>query len=172
MRRRGFLAGLGALAVVPLPARGAAAAGLVGKPLPELVVTRADGASATLQEWQGKALLLHLWATWCQPCIVELPKLDRLHARLADRPGAEVLTVCIDEGPVRPLVDRLMRQKGYRLPVVYEASGAAAASFGADVLPMTWLVDAGGVVRAELRGAREWDSEQWVSALAALEAAP
>lgn len=158
--------------MAPSLARAGGTGSLVGKPLPELAVARGDGSAATLQEWQGKAVLLHFWATWCQPCIVELPKLDGLHRRLAARPEAEVLTVCIDEGPVRPLVDRLMRQRGYTLPVVYEASGAAAQAFGVDVLPMTWLVDPAGVVQAEVRGAREWDSEQWVTALERLKPSP
>lgn len=138
---------------------------LVGAPLPDLGVRLADGTEVRLQAWKGQALLLHFWATWCQPCIAELPKLEALHRKLQSTAGCSVLAVCIDEGPARPLVAKLMAGRGYTLPVAFEETGAAARLFGVEVLPVSWLVDPLGNVRKEMRGIREWDSDQWVTVL-------
>lgn len=146
------------------------AAGLPdGSATPEVELTRLDGTRFSLTKLlEGKAGLLSFWATWCGPCMMELPSLDRLHARLAGEAGIEVLAVNVDQGLDASALAGFWKRQGYTLPVALDASGRAGALFGVSMLPMAFLISNQGKVRYTLPGARSWESEQWVRGLQAM----
>ena len=117
-----------------------------------------DGAPATLAGFRGKPVLLNLWATWCAPCIAEMPTLDRLAAREAGR--LQVLTISQDlDG--REKVEAFFARQGYRnLGTWLDPRMALMTELKADMLPTTILYDAQGREVWRVAGPEDWESGQ------------
>ncbi|WP_245615081.1 TlpA family protein disulfide reductase [Muricoccus aerilatus] len=156
----GILAGgtLGA-GLLPRPARGQPAGTLREdgpKPLPAFVLTDPEGARREVPSFAGKGLVLNLWATWCPPCVEEMPALDRLAAALAAE-DILVIPASSDRGG-RPVVEGFYAKAGVRnLGVWLDPNSAATRALGARGLPTTVLIDRLGRERARLEGAAAWD---------------
>jgi thiol-disulfide isomerase/thioredoxin len=136
----------------------------IGDRRPDVVLPDLDGAPQSLAQFDGAPLLINYWATWCAPCIEELPLLADAHAR-RDADGIAVLAIAL-EYDTAPVAD-FLRQHATALPVWIEAPGANDSSvrFGniRSVLPYSVLLDAGGRVVARKAGAlSEDDLAGWV----------
>ncbi len=128
-------------------------------PAPPETFAALDGAPVRLADFRGRVLLLNFWATWCAPCIREMPSLDRLQAALEDRDLA-VLAVSIDRGGakvIRPFAKRLGLE---HLGLYLDARGALFKAFGVTGLPTTFLIDRRGQVVGAYPGAAEWDEPE------------
>ncbi len=127
------------------------------KTLAPFVFTDGDGRERALSEWRGKVVLVNLWATWCAPCKVEMPSLDRLQAKLGGDSFA-VLPISLDwSGPDKPR-SFLEGEKLANLPLFLDSSKTAMKAFNAPGLPLSVLIDREGREIARLAGAAEWDS--------------
>ncbi len=130
-----------------------------GRPAPIEPFYDADGREFSLQGFGGKVVLLNLWATWCAPCLKELPSLDRLQAQLGgDR--FQVVAVSIDRGgaeAVRPYFDRL---KISHLTIYVESKDRLAQALGVQVLPSTIIIDPHGLMAGKMVGAAEWEAPE------------
>jgi thiol-disulfide isomerase/thioredoxin len=117
-----------------------------------------DGRPMRLADFKGRVVLVNFWATWCGPCVAEMPSLDRLEARLGGEDFA-VLTVSEDRSPavIAPFFDqhRLRHLKRYHDP-----GGALSRGFGIRGLPTTILIDREGREAGRIEGPAEWDSPQ------------
>jgi len=161
--RRAVLAGAAAGTLLAgLPARQGWAAGFgelaeTGpKPLPEFGFTDAEGKPHTIADFAGRGLVINLWATWCPPCVAEMPALDRAQAVLAES-GMLVLPLSSDRGG-KAMVEPFYRRTGItRLGIWLDPRGAAQRALGSRGLPTTIVVDRAGMERARLEGAAEWD---------------
>lgn len=114
------------------------------------------GNDISLADFGGKGLVVNLWATWCAPCVEELPALDRLSASL-EGTGVEVLPVSLDrEGRavVEPFLDRLGIE---RLASAYDQPMLLNLSLGVRGLPTTVLIDSQGLMVGRLEGIVDWD---------------
>ncbi|GGG52426.1 hypothetical protein GCM10010964_44490 [Caldovatus sediminis] len=134
------------------------------RPVPELRFVRGDGRAAALGEFRGRAVLLNLWATWCVPCRVEMPALDRLQAALG---GAEfeVVALSLDRGGP-PAVEAFYREVGLRALGAYaDPTGEASRALGAVGIPTTLLIDREGREVARKIGPAEWDGPEMVGAI-------
>lgn len=134
-----------------------------GMPLPQLVLPDLEGQPQTLQPFQGRPLLINYWATWCGPCIQELPRLAELHSR-RDRDGIAVLAIALehDAATVRAFVD----EHGLQLPVRIEPPGRRDSSVRLgnlrSVLPYSVLVDADGrIVDSRIGELHDADLADW-----------
>ncbi len=135
-----------------------------GKDVPEIEFTTADGASRTLADYAGKAVVLNFWATWCLPCIAEMPALAKLAALVAGS-NVAVLPLSSDRGGA-PAVERYFKEKDIAgLPVLLDARGSAARAFGARGIPTTILIDSHGRERGRLEGAADWADPAAVAAV-------
>ena len=123
----------------------ALAAPTVGEPAPRLVVETLDGARIDLSTLHGKIVLVNFWATWCPPCRDELPALDEPYARYHSE-GVELVGLSADRK--RDKKDVLAMARRLHYPVAF-ASEARENGFGTpSVLPVTYLIDPDGIVRA------------------------
>lgn len=127
-----------------------------GQPAPATQFQDPDGAPADLADFRGKPVLVNLWATWCAPCIAEMPTLDRLAAREADR--LHVLTISQDlDG--RDKVEAFFAKQGYRnLETWLDPQMALMTELRADTLPTTILYDAQGREVWRVVGLEDWES--------------
>lgn len=130
--------------------------------LPELTFVDGDGRTRGLADFRGHGVVLNFWATWCVPCVAEMPSLDRLQARLAAR-GIEVLALSSDRGGA-PVVQAFFNRHGIeRLSVALDQGLRAARGLGVQGLPTTVLIDGEGREMGRLVGAAEWDSAEAVA---------
>ena len=135
-----------------------------GAAVPELRFSTPDGTVRTLADYAGQGIVLNLWATWCVPCVAEMPALDAL-ARLVAGDGVAVLALSSDRGGAPP-VERFYRDKNIQtLPVLLDPRGDAARALGARGIPTTLLIDRAGKERGRLEGAADWSSAEFVEAI-------
>ncbi|HEY0768436.1 MAG TPA: TlpA disulfide reductase family protein [Steroidobacteraceae bacterium] len=119
----------------------------VGEPAPALIAPQLDGRMFDLAALRGKVVIVNFWASWCSPCRAEMPLLDSFYQRYHGR-GLELLGVSVDDAHERSAVLRIMQKFSY--PAALAAS-AKVNGFGAPLaVPMTWIIDSAGVVRARL----------------------
>ncbi|MGZ5477576.1 MAG: TlpA disulfide reductase family protein, partial [Thermoanaerobaculia bacterium] len=105
---------------------------------------RLDGSTFDIAKEKGNVVLLNLWATWCGPCRYEIPELEKLHAKYAQR-GFKVVGVSLDEGGAADVSPFLAEQKiGY--PIVLDPTGKLAIMLRTSVIPTSILVDRAGRV--------------------------
>lgn len=123
-----------------------------------------DGAPAALDGFRGQVLLVNFWATWCAPCVREMPALERLHLQLAEE-GLAVLAVSQDRNGAAVVTPFLARIDLQHLPIYLDSKGALGRAFGVQGLPTTYVVGRDGRVLATLVGPAEWDSPEAVAFL-------
>ena len=162
MDRRRLLAAA-ALAWMTPPSRAAAVLSeWKGPPAaPPIELFTPDGAPFTLASLRGKVVLVNFWATWCEPCVTEMPSLQRLRDQLA--PRFEVLGVNYQEGPAR--IKAFVDRSGVSFPIVRDTDGAIAKSWGARIFPASYVVDRAGNVRHVLIGGADWTSSELVTTI-------
>ena len=130
--------------------------------LPDLAFEDADGRQKKLSDWQGKTVLVNLWATWCVPCRREMPALERLQTKLRG-PSFEVVAINIDtrdpEKPRNFLKEANLTRIGYfndQKAKVFQDLKSIGRALG---MPTSVLVDGKGCEIATIAGPAEWDSE-------------
>ncbi|HEY0419607.1 MAG TPA: TlpA disulfide reductase family protein [Acetobacteraceae bacterium] len=130
----------------------------------EASFTDEAGAPATLASFAGKGLVVNLWATWCAPCVAEMPALQAL-ARIVAAEGILVLPVSSDRGGAEVVRQFYAAHDITALPVWLDPKGEAGRAWGARGLPTTLLIDRQGRERARLEGAADWASPDTVAAV-------
>lgn len=128
-------------------------------PLSEVVIHDETGAPVSLTEYNGRIVLLNIWASWCNPCIRELPALDRLQARLG---GDDFMVVAVsidsDAEQARKLFEDELALKN--LKFFLEPVEQLGKHFPVDVLPSNFFIDREGRAMGLLRSFVEWDASQ------------
>ncbi len=137
--------------------------GNIGKPAPLFVLS--DGVQTVdLAKLRGKVVVLNLWATWCAPCVEELPSLLALQQK---DPALAVVGVSTDQD------DSVYRQFLVRhhvdVTTVRDADQRVNALYGTVLIPETYIIDRKGIIRRKFIGAQQWTNPQMLSYLAKLE---
>ncbi|HXL98783.1 MAG TPA: TlpA disulfide reductase family protein [Rhizomicrobium sp.] len=148
-----------------------ALAALVDNPnpqaMPEVAFADGVGGHQTLAAFKGRYVLLNLWATWCAPCVKELPALARLHAAV---PGLSVVTVNAGRGSAGSTAAFLKAHGAGTLPVYLDSNAALTRAFGAIGLPLSVLIDPQGREIAQATGPADWDDASAIAYFKALTA--
>ncbi|MCM0020097.1 MAG: TlpA family protein disulfide reductase, partial [Tagaea sp.] len=165
--RRALIAALGASCLVPASrAQTPEFRGQIGpfvrhRPpvaAPAISFRTAEGKELGLGDFAGRVAVVNFWATWCAPCVEEMPALDRLHAALAQE-GIEVVAISVDRGGLRQAAPFFEVNGLKNLPVYLDPSGASMRALGVRGLPTTIVIDRQGREAGRLEGAAHWDSE-------------
>jgi thiol-disulfide isomerase/thioredoxin len=129
------------------------------RPLTGITFTDGEGRQRTLDEWRGKVVLINLWATWCAPCKLEMPSLDRLQAKLGGADFA-VVPVSLDRTGAEKPRAFLTSNKLEHLELFLDSGNALTTALRAPGLPLSVLVNYEGKEIARLAGSAEWDSPE------------
>ncbi len=122
---------------------------------PGLELPDAERQIHNLADYRGKVVLVNFWASWCTPCIREMPSMQRLDADLFGRPF-KLLAVNVGERPNR--LRGFMKRMQIDFTVLYDEPGKAFREWGASVYPTSFLIDPEGKIRYEAVGPLEWDA--------------
>ena len=141
------------LAFAPGCDRGAHPA-LTGQSAPDFNLS--DGTTTVhLAGYRGRVVLLNFWATWCAPCVEEMPSLLVLHH---DRPDLAILAVSVDEDP--EAYSRFLVRHHVDLTTVRDPEQKAARLFHTEGWPETYIIDRQGVIRRKVVGPQDWNSPE------------
>ena len=136
--------------------------GQVGKPAPDFTVS--DGSSSIhLASYRGQVVLLNFWASWCAPCVAELPSLEALHHQM---PSVVMLAVSIDEDPAA--YSSFIARRHVDLITVRDPAQRAATLYHTEMWPETYIIDRQGIVRRKFIGAQDWSSAEIAAYLKSL----
>jgi thiol-disulfide isomerase/thioredoxin len=159
------VAGIVAMLAAGTAGANAAIKAWTGKETPALARPDLTGKVVDLKALRGKVVLVNFWATWCEPCMAEMPSLQRLRSRFEGRP-VEVLTVNYGEG--KPRILDFIGKQNISLPVLLDPEKEAANAWRAGGLPMTFVVDTRGRVRHYAFGERDWSDDETVKLVESL----
>jgi peroxiredoxin len=126
-----------------------AAKSLVGKKAPAFARTDLNGARLDLKSYRGKLILLNFWATWCAPCQIEMPVFAAWQRQYGPQ-GLQVIGISMDDSPAP--VRRLVQKLQLNYPIAMGDAPLGERYGGVLGLPLTYLIDSNGVVRAQFQG--------------------
>jgi len=134
-----------------------------GEAMPDAEIINADDAKATLAEAKGKPVLVNLWASWCAPCVKELPTLDVL----SRKPGAPRIIAVSEDVGERPSVEAFLESHGIKdLEAWRDPKMALTGAIGVEVMPTTVYYDASGKEVWRYIGDLDWNGEEAAKLLA------
>ena len=162
--------GITAVAVLGLVALAYASQGWIrpvtaGAEAPDIRYPDLRGEEIALSELRGQVVLVNVWATWCGPCRVEMPSMQRLYEEMSDD-GFQILAVSIDAAPgerdasgnIGGDVRAFVEEYGLTFPILLDPAGTVQRTYQTTGVPESFLVDGDGVIRRKVAGGIEWDT--------------
>jgi peroxiredoxin len=140
---------------------------ITGAEAPDFTFSSLDGGSVSLSEFRGeKVVLVNVWATWCGPCVVEMPSMQRLYDAL-DSEDFEILAVSID-APAGQLdmfgrpggdLGKFTEDLGLTFPILHDPEGSIQQLYQTTGVPESFVIGKDGVIYRKVAGPTEWDAE-------------
>ncbi len=161
------LLGAGALVLMAWVGRGRFQPAGVGADAPAFAIPDLRGEPVSLADRRGRVVLVNIWATWCGPCVVEMPSMQRLYERLGEEPF-DILAISVDAargetdeaGNPGGDVARFVREHGLTFTILHDASGRIRQTYRTTGVPESFLIGKDGVIYKKIAGATEWDSPE------------
>jgi thiol-disulfide isomerase/thioredoxin len=116
-----------------------------------------DGKSVSLADLKGKVVFMNIWATWCPPCIAEMPGIQRLYTKV-DRDKVAFVMLTVDDDPEK--AKRFIEKKKYTFPV-YSIDGPVPRDFATQAIPSTFVLDKNGKIVARHDGMADYDTDEF-----------
>ncbi|MBC7788983.1 MAG: TlpA family protein disulfide reductase [Anaerolineae bacterium] len=110
-----------------------------------------------IEYYKGSVVLLNIWATWCEPCRVEMPSIERLHSEFAGR-GLKVVAVSIDQPGMEEQIRGFAREYGITFEILHNRTGDIQRQYQLTGVPETFVIGRDGVIHKKVIGADSWDS--------------
>lgn len=132
---------------------------------PPLALKDLNGKTHKLEDYRGKAVMVQFWATWCPPCLKEMPAMQRLEKKMAGKPFA---ILAVNMGETEKDVREFASKMKIDFAVLLDEEGKGVGDWKVFVAPSTFLLDAHGKVRYTLQGGAEWDEPEYVKAITGL----
>lgn len=130
------------------------------KPVGEFDLIEADGKKVSIQDYRGKVVILSFWASWCTPCLVELPTFAQIEKKFGDR-GFAVVPVNVDDGDVgKNFAKEFWSKNGFEFPSFYDTQKELAEKFEVDILPSNFVIDRQGRIVFSGFGATDWTAPE------------
>jgi cytochrome c biogenesis protein CcmG, thiol:disulfide interchange protein DsbE len=137
---------------------------LAGSRAPELVASTLSGKQVSLSDYQGKVVLLNVWATWCIPCRSEMPSMQRLYEAIGDE-DFEILAVSVDapigqrdaSGNIGGDLKAFAHEYGLTFPILHDPSGRIQRNYQTTGVPESFVIARNGIIYRKVAGETEWD---------------
>ena len=142
----------------------------VGQPLADFALTDLQGNTVQLSDLRGNVVFINVWATWCQPCIDEMPTIERLYHQLHPR-GLEVVAISLDPLGAQ-VIEPFMRRYRLTFPVLLDVKSEVERLYGTTGVPESFIVDKQGRLVEKVVGPRDWSSPQMLALFERLLAVP
>ena len=126
-----------------------------GVDAPDFTVELVGGEEITLSKQNGKIVLLNFWATWCGPCVREMPAFERLAEEYKD----EVVVIAVNCMEDENTVSDFIKDNGYTFPVAFDVKGEICQKYPSDGIPYTLVIDKEGVIRKIYLGAGDAEEQ-------------
>ncbi|MCG8569601.1 MAG: TlpA family protein disulfide reductase [Spirochaetes bacterium] len=119
--------------------------------------TNLKSQSKKLSDYNGKVILLNLWATWCPPCRAEMPSMENLYKRYQ---GKDFVILAVSVGETQQTVQNFVKNKNFTFPIFVDDKNQATSAYSTGSIPTTYLIDQEGYLIARFVGGRDWDGEE------------
>ena len=131
----------------------------VGHPAPDFTLPSLTGKAVRLSDFRGhKAVLINFWATWCAPCRLELPTMEKAYQKYKGK-GLEILAVSVDAGP-KSSVKNFMEELGLSFPALLDPDMKVFQLYRLFAIPASFLIDKQGIIRFKELGYRDWTDKE------------
>ena len=142
----------------------------VGEPVADFTLPDLHGRTVQLSALRGKVVFINVWATWCPPCVEEMPTIQRLYQQLHER-GLEVITISVDALGAQ-VVTPFMRNYQLTFPVLLDPTSTIERLYRTSGVPESFIVDKQGRLVEKIVGPRDWAHPQMLTVFERLLAAP
>ncbi len=137
-----------------------------GNLAPDFSLMNMEGESVTLSQFRGKVVMLNFWATWCPPCRMEIPSMERLHNRLK---GQDFVILAVNvEREGKAAVAAFNQELPHSFPVLLDDSKQVQGRYKVRSYPETFIIDKDGVIVEKVLGARRWDDTGYLKLFSSL----
>jgi thiol-disulfide isomerase/thioredoxin len=128
-----------------------------GLPAPSFTIKDIEtGKTVTPSDLRGSAVFVNFWATWCAPCVEEMPYIEKLYQARKSDPSLKIIMILYKDDP-RAARD-FLKKNNYGFDVYADENGASAKFFGLTGVPETFLIDKNGIVFKRILGPLDWSS--------------
>jgi peroxiredoxin len=133
----------------------------VGVEAPAFTATTVDSVprAVSLADYRGNVIMINIWATWCAPCRVEMPSIEKLHRTYGSK-GLKILAVSVDDPGTEPLIRDFVKQYGLTFQILHDPKADISLSYQTTGYPETVIIGRDGVIRKKLMGATDWNSPE------------
>ena len=120
----------------------------------------AEGKPIRLSDYKGHVVLLNFWATWCVPCLEEMPAMERLAEKMQ---GKRFKILAVDLQESQDKVRQFAKAANFTFPLVLDPAGEISLHYGVQTIPVSYIIDGTGTVFRRAKGGRAWDSADAVA---------
>jgi len=125
-----------------------------GVPAPDFTLPGLDGKMVSLADYRGKVVLLNIWATWCPPCVEEMPSMEKLYQALKGE-GFEILAVSVDVSGAKAVLSFMKKHK-LNFPALTDTKGSIKSLYQTTGVPESFIIDKDGIIVEKVIGPRDW----------------
>jgi peroxiredoxin len=126
----------------------------VGLPAPDFTFPTINGTMVSLSDYRGKIVLVNIWATWCPPCVDEMPSMEKLYQKLKGE-NFEILAVSIDSLGLKAVVPFMKKHK-LTFPALIDSTGTIRIAYGNTGIPESFIIDEDGILVQKITGPMDW----------------
>ncbi|MBC8317659.1 MAG: TlpA family protein disulfide reductase [Desulfobulbaceae bacterium] len=128
----------------------------INKPAPDFTLVDLQGKIWQLSSLRGKVVFINFWATWCPPCLEEMPSMQALNTAMANAPF-QMLTILNNDQPA--FAQNLVNKLSLTFPVLIDPNSETGTQYGLTGVPETFIIDPEGILREKFLGPRPWNSQ-------------